>query len=256
MRIAIVAALIYTVSQPTLADTQVIDNFSIDRTEVTVGAFREFVVATGLITQAERAGGGEVYALGWTQQPGWTWSHPFGEPAADDEPVVHVTFNEARAYCAFRGQRLPTNAEWHRAAYTELRTDPPAPFQTGRAYPYPTGDSPRGANCLDDCGTTPAIDHSAKLRRGIGHAPVGRTPAGVNGLYDMGANVWEWVDGGQASARHTRGGSWWYGQERMHHTDQATKPENTAVVYIGFRCAQSRMASDNRERSARASNHQ
>lgn len=256
MRIAIVAALIYTVSQPTLADTQVIDNFSIDRTEVTVGAFREFVVATGLITQAERAGGGEVYALGWTQQPGWTWSHPFGEPAADDEPVVHVTFNEARAYCAFRGQRLPTNAEWHRAAYTELRTDPPAPFQTGRAYPYPTGDSPRGANCLDDCGTTPAIDHSAKLRRGIGHAPVGRTPAGVNGLYDMGANVWEWVDGGQASARYTRGGSWWYGQERMHHTDQATKPENTAVVYIGFRCAQSRMASDNRERSARASNHQ
>jgi len=239
MRNVLIATLLYSLTHSVLADTQVIDDFSIDRTEVTVGAFREFVAATGFTTAAERAGGGEVYALGWTQQPGWIWSHPFGEPAEDDEPVVHVTFPEARAYCAFRGQRLPTNAEWQRAAYTEFRANPPEPFQTGRAYPYPTGDLPTGANCLNDCGITPAIDHSAKLRHGIGHAPVGRTPAGVNGLYDMGANVWEWVDGGQANARGTRGGSWWYGQERMHHTDQATKPEDTAVVYIGFRCAQS-----------------
>lgn len=227
-------------SQSLQADMVPIDTFAIDRTEVTVGAFREFVAATGLTTTAEQAGGGEVYGFGWTQKPGWIWSHPFGDPAADDEPVVHVTFQEAAAYCAFRGQRLPTNDEWQRAAYTEFRTDPPEPFQHGRTYPYPTGESPMGANCLEDCGPTPALDHRTKLLRGVGHAPVGRTVAGVNGLFDMGANVWEWVDGGTPSARGTRGGSWWYGQARMHRNDRATKPESTAVVYIGFRCAQSR----------------
>lgn len=221
------------------ADSQVITDFRIDRTEVTVGAFREFVEATGRVTKAEQAGGGEVYAQGWTQQPGWIWSHPFGEPAADDEPVVHVTFSEASAYCAFRGQRLPTNEEWQLAAYTEYRTNAPPPFEGGTTYPYPTGNSPVGANCLKDCGPTPAINHSDKLLRGVGHARVGRTKAGVNGLFDMGANVWEWVDGGRSSARFTRGGSWWYGADRMHRRDQATKPEGTAVVYIGFRCAQS-----------------
>ena len=102
MRNVLIATLLYSLTHSVLADTQVIDDFSIDRTEVTVGAFLEFVAATGFTTAAERAGGGEVYALGWTQQPGWIWSHPFGEPAEDDEPVVHVTFPEARAYCAFR----------------------------------------------------------------------------------------------------------------------------------------------------------
>lgn len=240
MRSIALTSLLLAFGQSVQADMQAIDDFFLDRTEVTVGAFREFVTATGLTTTAESAGGGDVYGFGWTQKPGWIWSHPFGEPAADDEPVVHVTFQEASAYCAFREKRLPTNAEWQRAAYTEFRNTPPAPFETGRTYPYPTGESPVGANCLEDCGPTPAIDHREKLLRGVGHAPVGRTKQGVNGLFDMGANVWEWVDGGTPGARGTRGGSWWYGKERMHRTDRATKPESTAVVYIGFRCAKSR----------------
>ena len=104
-------------------------------------------------------------------------------------------------------------------------------------YEFPTGQEPFGANCLKDCGETPAIDYSARLSRGIGHAPAGSTKAGVNGLYDMGANVWEWTEDGGNKEKGTRGGSWWYGAFRMKMEDRATKPRNMAVVYIGFRCA-------------------
>jgi formylglycine-generating enzyme required for sulfatase activity len=213
--------------------------FEIDITEVTIGAFRDFVEATGTVTAAERAGGGEVYEAGWVRKPGWTWRTPFGEAARDDEPAVHVTHAEAAAYCAWRGKRLPLDREWMEAAYTERRSHPTAPFRTGKTYPYPTGSLPEGANCLADCGPTPALDRSSVLSRGIGHAPVGTTKPGVNGLFDMGANAWEWTEGGEAEGgrKLTRGGSWWYGSHQMHRDHVATKPAETAVVYIGFRCA-------------------
>lgn len=235
--IAIVALALLAMPTARADDMQSIAGFEIDRTEVTVGAFREFVEATGTVTAAERAGGGEVYEAGWVRKTGWTWKAPFGRPARDDEPAVHITFAEARAYCAWRGKRLPSDAEWMEAAYTERRPEPPAPFVVDSVYPYPTGETPKGANCLDECGPGPAIDHSAVLTRGIGHAPVGATVAGVNGLYDMGANVWEWVDGGDGGRKITRGGSWWYGAHQMARTARASKPADTAVVYIGFRCA-------------------
>jgi len=216
---------------------QKIDGFAIDRTEVTVGQFRRFVKATGLVTSAEKQGGGLVYAAGWERKPGWTWSAPFGTPARDNEPAVHVTFDEAAAYCGWAGKRLPTDAEWLKAGHTELRRNPPAPFEVGVTYPYPTGATPKGANCLRDCGTAPAIDYSSRLSRGTGHAPAGTTRAGVNGLFDMGANVWEWTENGDKVEKGTRGGSWWYGAARMNRDDRATKPRDMAVVYIGFRCA-------------------
>jgi formylglycine-generating enzyme required for sulfatase activity len=123
------------------------------------------------------------------------------------------------------------------AAYTELRSQPPAPFETNKTYPYPTGQNPQGANCLNECGKTQALDYRQSLSRGIGHAKVGTTARGVNGLYDMGANAWEWVDSGEAREKITRGGSWWYGAAQMHRDHMQTKPADTAVVYIGFRCA-------------------
>jgi formylglycine-generating enzyme required for sulfatase activity len=215
-----------------------VGDFRIDRTEVTVGDFRDFVEATGFVSAAETAGGGQVYDAGWVRQPGWTWQAPYGAPARDDEPAVHVTFFEARAYCAWRGSRLPTDREWVEAAYTERRVDPPEPFRTGTTYPYPTGETPEGANCLADCGPSPAIDNSAVLTRGAGHAPAGTTKAGVNGLHDMGANVWEWVDGDDGDQKITRGGSWWYGARQMHRDHLASKPAHQSAVYIGFRCAQ------------------
>jgi sulfatase modifying factor 1 len=226
-------------------DWQPVGPIGVARTETTIGQFRRFVQATGRVTRAERSGGGQVYEAGWTRKEGWNWQRPFGgaRPPADDEPAVHVSFDEARDFCRWAGGRLPTDAEWVSAAYTEQRPAPPAPFTRGRTYPYPTGDRPTGAQCLDDCGPavrTRAVNHGARLSRGDGHAPAGTTPAGVNGLHEMGGNAWEWVDeppgatgGGE---RRTRGGSWWYGSAQMRADHLQGKPPDTTVVYIGFRC--------------------
>lgn len=223
-------------------DMQPIRGFAINRTEVSIGQFARFAAATGAATAAEKAGGGSTYEGGWVQRPGWTWRSPNGLPADPREPAVHLTFAEARAYCQWAGKRLPTDTEWMEAAYTERRARPPAGFTAGQTYPYPTGSSPQGANCLGDCGaapTLPAYASAAVTTRGRGHVPTGSTKAGVNGLIDMGGNVWEWTDGGTDAARPTRGGSWWYGAAQMHRDHLQTKPADTAVVYIGFRCAKS-----------------
>jgi formylglycine-generating enzyme required for sulfatase activity len=230
----LLAALPASAAEPSM---QRVGRFLIDRTEVTIGQFRRFADATGTVTRAEREGGGSVYEAGWTRKPGWTWRAPFGRPGADGEPAVHVTFAEAQAFCRWAGKRLPTDAEWVEAAYTERRESPPAPFARGRTYAYPVGDSPAGANCLGDCGDVPVVAHGAALLRGRGHALAGGTRAGVNGLHEMGANAWEWVDAADGSERRTRGGSWWYGETQMRADHVASKPPEFAAVYIGFRCA-------------------
>jgi formylglycine-generating enzyme required for sulfatase activity len=249
---ALLPALLCALTTSALAapiDWQPVGHFDIARTETTIAQFRAFVAATGTVTTAEKRGGGEVYEAGWVQKPGWTWRTPFGpgHAPADDEPAVHVTWPEATAFCRWAGGRLPTDAEWASAAYTEQREKPPAPFERGRRYSLPTGDTARGAQCLGDCGpeaATRAVRHGAALSRGAGHARTGRTPAGVNGLFDMGGNAWEWVDDPPSASgnaeRRTRGGSWWYGTAQMQAEHHQAKPADTAVVYIGFRCARSR----------------
>jgi formylglycine-generating enzyme required for sulfatase activity len=68
------------------------------------------------------------------------------------------------------------------------------------------------------------------------------TPPGVNGLYEMGGNAWEWVDTGQGSERVTRGASWWYDADMQKEANVATKSKDTRVGYIGFRCVKDRPA--------------
>jgi formylglycine-generating enzyme len=217
------AAVLTALATPAAAqigERVTIDAFAIDRTEVTVGQFRAYARAQGVVTAAEKDGGGFEYTGGWTRRPGWTWATPYGRPADDAEPVAHVTWHEARAFCAYVGGRLPTRAEWSRAAYTETRAAPTAGFARGRTYTYPVGDAPEGMN------------NSRKA-----HVAAGTTKAGVNGLYDMGANVWEWLadrDGPQAL---TAGGSWWYGPEVTRADGAQWKAADFYVVYIGFRCA-------------------
>jgi formylglycine-generating enzyme len=229
------------------SDMQAIRGFAIDRTEVSVAQFKAFADATGAVTAAEKAGGGSTFEAGWEQRRGWTWRTPFGLPALANEPAVHINFHEARKFCEWAGKRLPTDAEWLEAAYTERRTAPSGGFVNGTTYPYPTGASPQGANCLGDCGPAKTVLAQPTLvtSRGRGHAVVGSTAAGVNGLFEMGANVWEWVEtnpstaqsAGQGSEKPTRGGSWWYGQSQMQASHLQTKPADTSVVFIGFRCA-------------------
>jgi hypothetical protein len=145
-----------------------LDKFAIDRTEVTIAQFRKFATDSALKTVAERAGGGHEFENGWIQRPGWTWSAPFGQPGTEDEPAVHVSWNEARDYCAAVGGRLPTLEEWKAAAYTETRANPADDFARGRTYPYPVGDRPDGMN-------TSSNDRWPR------HAAVGTTKRGVNG---------------------------------------------------------------------------
>jgi sulfatase modifying factor 1 len=218
-RAALIALLILA-ALPAAADRVALSGFALDRTEVTIGQFRAFAHATGLITTAEREGGGFEWAAGWTRRPGWTYAAPQGQPGGDAEPAVHVTWDEARAYCAHAGGRLPSFAEWRAAAYTEQRAAPTDGFERGRTYPYPVGDSPAGMNTN---------------RRG--HAPAGTTRRGINGLYDMGANVWEWTADRRGAEALTAGGSWWYGPEQARAEGAQWKPAAFHAVYIGFRCA-------------------
>lgn len=202
--------------------------FAIDRTEVTIAQFARFVNATGLVTRAERAGGGFEYVGGWQQRSGWTWRTPDGvAPASDRLPAAHITHGEAQAYCQWAGGRLPNAAEWVSAAYTEQRDAPPPPWQRGKTYDYPTGDSPKGAN-------TSGADAWPRA------APAGATTAGVNGLLDMGANLWEWASDARGGERRTLGGSWWYGASQMRADVNAWKDADFTAVYIGFRCVYAR----------------
>ena len=199
--------------------------FAMDRTEVTIGQFARYAQLNGVVTRAEREGGGVEYLAGWQRRSGWSWRTPDGmTPSSQDLPAVHLDFSESEAYCRWAGGRLPTGAEWQKAGFTELRDSPPAPWVKGKTYPWTTGDSPQGANTSDPDPWPRA-------------APAGATRQGVNGLYDMGANVWEWTSDAQGDMRRTVGGSWWYGAFNMKADVQAFKEADFYAVYVGFRCA-------------------
>lgn len=226
------AALPAAATSPTSTapDTVTLGALRWDRTEVSIARFGRFVTDTGTRTRAEAEGGGFEFAGGWTRRPGWTWRTPEGQAASDALPAVHLNFDEAAAFCRWAGGRLPTAAEWDSAAYTEQRASPPPPFQRGTTYPFPTGSSPEGANTSDNAGPD----------RWPTASPTGATRAGVNGLFDMGANVWEWAadqrPGSDGPERRTMGGSWWYGASQMRAGVDAWKPARFYAVYIGLRC--------------------
>jgi formylglycine-generating enzyme required for sulfatase activity len=210
-----------------LADRVSVGTLEIDQTEVTVGQFSAFAERTGLITAAEREGGGYEWGAGWQRRSGWNHRSPQGVPAAANEPAVHISWQEASSYCRDQKGRLPTKAEWMNAAYTEQRSEPDNGLKTGTTYTYPVGDSPEGMN-----------------NNRSTHVAVGTTKPGVNGLYDMGANVWEWLADRDQDNALTAGGSWWYGPEKTRVEGMQWKPADFYVVYIGFRCVYEKTESD------------
>jgi formylglycine-generating enzyme required for sulfatase activity len=176
--------------------------FRIDRYAVTNAAFAEFVDATGWRTDAERYGWSFVFAgllpddfpdtrgvagaEWWRQVFGADWCHPEGLhsdlAAREDHPVVHVSWNDAAAYCAWTGTRLPSEAEWEYAARGGVR---------GHAFPWGDDLEPGGEHRMNVFqGHFPERNTGADGH--ISTAPVDAYQPNGYGLYNVTGNVWEW----------------------------------------------------------------
>src|SRR5262245_39726704 len=179
-----------------------LDAFRIDRCAVTNDAFARFVDVTGWVTDAERFGWSFVFAgrlpdnfpdtravVGaewWRQVYSADWRHPEGPGSElggrDDHPVVHVSWNDAVAYCRWTGTRLPTEAEWERAARGG---------RAGHAFPWGDDLEPAGEHLMNVFqGKFP--DDNTGADGYVATAPVDAFPANDFGLYNVTGNVWEW----------------------------------------------------------------
>ncbi|WP_351226034.1 formylglycine-generating enzyme family protein [Streptomyces sp. NPDC002133] len=195
-----------------------VDAFTISATTVTNTEFAAFADATGYRTDAERFGWSFVFGgllpddfpptrapaatPWWRQVHGAYWRHPEG-PGSDvlgrmDHPVVHVSHNDALAYCRWSGARLPTEAEWEYAARGGLESEP-----------YPWGDErdPAGEYRMNIF--RGAFPHRNTAADGYsGTCPVDAFPPNGYGLFNTTGNVWEWCAGLFApGARVLKGGS-------------------------------------------------
>jgi sulfatase modifying factor 1 len=163
--------------------TVALGEYYIGKHEVTVAQWAAFVQATGYRTAAEREGSAWANTgSGWSEVSDADWEHPRG-PGTDvdqksDHPVTQVTWDDAVAFAAWASQvtgravRLPTEAEWEKAA---RGTD-------GRKYPW-------GNTAPDD--TRCNYDDNVEDTTPVGeYGPLGESPYG---LEDMCGNVWEWT---------------------------------------------------------------
>ena len=193
-----------------------LDAFYIDRTEATTAQFKAFCDATGYLYPNNPEGDAN-YFLG---HPQW--------------PVVNITWDQAAAYCKSSGKRLPTEAEWEKAA---RGTD-------GRKYPW-------GNDWADSTGNFFGTD---SFRRA---SPVGSFPAGASpyGALDMAGNVWEWCGdwyllNAYASAparnppgppgptpwRVARGGSFTSPKSDAEVANRSKAPPTQVLHHLGCRC--------------------
>jgi len=239
--------------------------FFMDATAVTNEQFRAFRKSTSYKTEAEGFGWSfvlELYATEealaktnetvkdashWLAVRGASWRQPLGPPSGIKSrlrhPVVHISFNDAKAYCKWAGKRLPTETEWEYAArqpYVGL-TKAMKPYPWGDEVPSNEttwrlnlwqGDFPRSDAALDGYG---------------GLAPADAFAPNKAGLYNMLGNVWEWTStyiSKSSGQRVLRGGSYLDSPngEWNHRVTASTRMGNTedsSADNMGFRCAKS-----------------
>jgi formylglycine-generating enzyme len=225
--------------------------FRIGKYPVTVAEFRYFVAATGYKTDADRFGDSGVFDFNqqnWTLVPGANWEYPLGKQsprAADDHPVTHVSWNDASAYCAWLGKRLPTEAEWEYAARCGGKSQ--TRFSWGNALMMNgkymanvwQGNNLQSAQGADGFTLT---------------SPVGFYGENSCGMTDMGGNVWNWCTDtyqsypGNSQAiplnnevKVIRGGSFFFdqnGENSYSSTGRASNTRETSLFNTGFRCAE------------------
>lgn len=217
-----------------------VDAFYMDKYEVTSERFEKFVNATGYQTEAEKAGSSYTYSVSTNRDvlvAGVNWRHPQGpgSSAESKHPVSYVTWNDAQAFCRWAGKRLPTEAEWERAARGGLE---------GKRYPWGDED-PQGKACFEQNLTT---------RKPMS---VGTYPANGYGLYDMAGNVWEWCQDwydenyyqsspkknptgpAKGVSRVLHGGSWGSDARGLHCSARTWTEPTTHDFSFGFRCVKS-----------------
>jgi formylglycine-generating enzyme required for sulfatase activity/Tfp pilus assembly protein PilF/tRNA A-37 threonylcarbamoyl transferase component Bud32 len=209
-----------------------VDAFWIDRTEVTNAQYERCVEDEGCIPPAETTA--------------YLYGDYYGESQYDNYPVIHVNWEQANAYCAWAGKRLPMEAEWEKAARgTDKRI-------------YPWGNQFEGslANFCDDRCTFPQKDRAWDDGY-ASTAPVGSYEGGASpfGAWDMAGNVHEWtssldwaypydpVDGREdpeaPGPRMVRGGSLGCDPWNVRAVQRHRLPPASIQIDLGFRCVQS-----------------
>jgi formylglycine-generating enzyme required for sulfatase activity len=229
-----------------------VDAFSIGAGAVTNRAFRDFITATGYVTDAERCDASFVFYLQvpadrraslrrvapglpwWAEVAGACWRSPEG-PGSEvdarlDHPVVHVSWHDASAYCAWAGARLPSEAEWECAARGGL---------AGTRFAW-------GAELGADGGPRCNVWRGEFPNRpapGWSPAPVAALSGEANGfgLFNVCGNVWEWCEDWFAPGqRAMRGGSFLCHDSYCNRYRVAARGANTpasTASNIGFRVA-------------------
>jgi formylglycine-generating enzyme required for sulfatase activity len=237
-----------------------LDSFWIDKTEVTIGMFAKFVEETGYKTDAEKKSYGFAWAGGgWNRANYINWQRPTGASSInglEDHPVTQVSWNDATAYCTWAGRRLPTEAEWEKAA---RGTD-------GRTYPWGEQEATGALLNFADQNFSSSWSDS-QIDDGYEYtAPVGGYPQGASPYtaLDMAGNVWEWTNdwfgnsyytklpsdnpSGPASgtSRSIRGGGWGSRARSARAAGRNDYPPDSSSDDIGFRCAISSSETGNR----------